>query len=132
MTRSDKLDIQLRLCAVCGEEIEQPCTGRRRRTCGDRCRQELSRKARASRSSSPPSSRIAPAPRTRVTKRLKVPKNNRAFVTSVVAAVQRAPGVTIPELAGEFGVPHSRLYLALAMALCEELVERRGCGWFPT
>lgn len=41
---SGQLDLTRDLCAHCGEPIEQPRTGRRRRTCGDRCRQALRRR----------------------------------------------------------------------------------------
>jgi predicted nucleic acid-binding Zn ribbon protein len=39
-----QLSITRDLCAVCGDPIQQPARGRRRRTCGDRCRQELHRR----------------------------------------------------------------------------------------
>lgn len=41
-----QLDIERDLCANCFRPIHQPKTGRRRRTCSDRCRQSLSRKLR--------------------------------------------------------------------------------------
>ena len=34
-------------CACCGSPITQPSTGRRRRTCGEACRQRLARRAAA-------------------------------------------------------------------------------------
>jgi predicted nucleic acid-binding Zn ribbon protein len=33
-------------CVVCGDPVEQPATGRRRRTCSARCRKRLSRNGR--------------------------------------------------------------------------------------
>lgn len=46
MTLPGQTDLQLHLCAVCGEAIEQPRIGRPRRTCSDACRKSLQRLTR--------------------------------------------------------------------------------------
>jgi hypothetical protein len=128
MTLRDQLDIQSHLCANCGRAIAQPKTGRRRRTCGDRCRQEMSRKAR--RSLTPP-----PNPAS-VTKPAAASPAARRFVTRKVAecrllaAIGEQPGITVPELGDRFGVRQNFLYRALPGLMQEGKIEKRGRGWF--
>jgi|HubBroStandDraft_6_1064221.scaffolds.fasta_scaffold487636_3 hypothetical protein len=142
---AEQLDIQLHLCANCGRAIAQPKTGRRRRTCGDRCRQELSRKRRfdsavhqarvdvsrkARRSLAPP-----PHPAS-VTKPAAASPAARRFVTRKVAerrllaAIGEQPGITVPELGDRFGVRQNFLYRVLPALMQEGKICKRGRGWF--
>jgi ribosomal protein S25 len=59
------------------------------------------------------------------------PKGGGKRATEALSLVQRAPGITIPELAAKMGIKQNYLYRVLPGLEKDGKVQKKGRGWHP-